>query len=133
MKILVTGGAGYIGSHTVRALQKAGHTPIVLDNLSRGHVESLPEGVEFINMDIADAGLADVLKAKGIEGVMHFAAHSQVGESMKDPMIYYENNVVVHSVSLNLSVKPVSNILYSPLLPPFMANLKLYRLKKMHV
>ncbi|WP_295240999.1 UDP-glucose 4-epimerase GalE [Veillonella sp.] len=94
MKILVTGGAGYIGSHTVRALQKAGHTPIVLDNLSRGHVESLPEGVEFINMDIADAGLADVLKAKGIEGVMHFAAHSQVGESMKDPMIYYENNVV---------------------------------------
>ena len=74
--------------------KKAGHTPIVLDNLSRGHVESLPEGVEFINMDIADAGLADVLKAKGIEGVMHFAAHSQVGESMKDPMIYYENNVV---------------------------------------
>ena len=69
MKILVTGGAGYIGSHTVRALQKAGHTPIVLDNLSRGHVESLPEGVEFINMDIADAGLADVLKAKGIEGL----------------------------------------------------------------
>ena len=68
--------------------KKAGHTPIVLDNLSRGHVESLPEGVEFINMDIADAGLADVLKAKGIEGVMHFAAHSQVGESMKDPMIY---------------------------------------------
>ena len=94
MAILVLGGAGYIGSHTVRALQKAGHTPIVLDNLSRGHVESLPEGVEFINMDIADAGLADVLKAKGIEGVMHFAAHSQVGESMKDPMIYYENNVV---------------------------------------
>lgn len=94
MNILVTGGAGYIGSHTVRALQKAGHTPIVLDNLSRGHVESLPAGVEFINMDIADPALVNLLKEKQIDGVMHFAAHSQVGESMTNPMIYYENNVV---------------------------------------
>ncbi|KAF1682873.1 UDP-glucose 4-epimerase GalE [Veillonella sp. R32] len=94
MNILVTGGAGYIGSHTVRALQKAGHTPIVLDNLSRGHVESLPAGVEFINMDIADPALVKLLKEKQIDGVMHFAAHSQVGESMTNPMIYYENNVV---------------------------------------
>lgn len=94
MNILVTGGAGYIGSHTVRALQKAGHTPVVLDNLSRGHVESLPAGVEFINMDIADPALVNLLKEKQIDGVMHFAAHSQVGESMVNPMIYYENNVV---------------------------------------
>ncbi|WP_295238908.1 UDP-glucose 4-epimerase GalE [Veillonella sp.] len=94
MNILVTGGAGYIGSHTVRALQKAGHTPIVLDNLSRGHVESLPAGVEFINMDIADPALVNLLKEKQIDGVMHFAAHSQVGESMTNPVIYYENNVV---------------------------------------
>ncbi|WP_298705788.1 UDP-glucose 4-epimerase GalE [uncultured Veillonella sp.] len=94
MKILVTGGAGYIGSHTVRALCKAGHTPIVLDNLSCGHVESLPDGVEFIEMDIADPSLVNVLKDKGIEGIMHFAAHSQVGESMVNPAIYYENNVV---------------------------------------
>lgn len=94
MNILVTGGAGYIGSHTVRALQKAGHTPIVLDNLSRGHVESLPAEVEFINMDIADPALVNLLKEKQIDGVMHFAAHSQVGESMTNPMIYYENNVV---------------------------------------
>ena len=54
MNILVTGGAGYIGSHTVRALQQAGYTPIIVDNLSRGHVESIPEGVTFYNMDIAD-------------------------------------------------------------------------------
>ncbi|WP_251440948.1 UDP-glucose 4-epimerase GalE [Veillonella intestinalis] len=94
MNILVTGGAGYIGSHTVRALQKAGHTPVVLDNLSRGHVESLPANVEFINMDIADTALVNLLKEKQIDGVMHFAAHSQVGESMTNPMIYYENNVV---------------------------------------
>ncbi|WP_251454610.1 UDP-glucose 4-epimerase GalE [Veillonella intestinalis] len=94
MNILVTGGAGYIGSHTVRALQKAGHTPVVLDNLSRGHVESLPANVEFINMDIADPALVNLLKEKQIDGVMHFAAHSQVGESMTNPMIYYENNVV---------------------------------------
>lgn len=94
MKILVTGGAGYIGSHTVRALCKAGHTPIVLDNLSRGHVESLPAGVEFIEMDIADPTLSQVLQDKGVEGIMHFAAHSQVGESMVNPSIYYENNVV---------------------------------------
>ena len=53
MNILVTGGAGYIGSHTVRALQQAGYTPIIVDNLSRGHVESIPEGVQFYNMDIA--------------------------------------------------------------------------------
>lgn len=94
MNILVTGGAGYIGSHTVRALCKAGHTPIVLDNLSRGHVESLPAGVEFIEMDIADPNVVDVIKTHNIEGIMHFAAHSQVGESMVNPSIYYENNVV---------------------------------------
>ena len=49
MNILVTGGAGYIGSHTVRALQQAGYTPIIVDNLSRGHIESIPDGVTFYN------------------------------------------------------------------------------------
>ena len=94
MNILVTGGAGYIGSHTVRALQQAGYTPIIVDNLSRGHVESIPEGVTFYNMDIADPKLVDIMKEHHIIGVMHFAAHSQVGESMVNPAIYYENNVV---------------------------------------
>ena len=94
MKLLVTGGAGYIGSHTARALLKAGHTPVILDNLSRGHVESIPKGVTFLEMDIADSRLVEVLKAEKIEGIMHFAAHSQVGESMVNPAIYYENNVV---------------------------------------
>lgn len=94
MKILVTGGAGYIGSHTVRALLAAGHEPVILDNLSRGHVGSIPEKVHFIQMDIADAGLGQVLAEEKIESIMHFAAHSQVGESMTNPAIYYENNVV---------------------------------------
>ena len=94
MNILVTGGAGYIGSHTVRALKQAGYTPIIVDNLSRGHVESIPEGVQFYNMDIADPKLVDIMKKHNIVGVMHFAAHSQVGESMVNPAIYYENNVV---------------------------------------
>ena len=75
MNILVTGGAGYIGSHTVRALQQAGYTPIIVDNLSRGHVESIPEGVKFYNMDIADPKLVGIMKEQ-------------------NPAIYYENNVV---------------------------------------
>lgn len=94
MKLLVTGGAGYIGSHTVKALLAAGHEPVVLDNLSRGHVAAVPAGVAFINKDIADPNLAELLREEQIEGIMHFAAHSQVGESMVNPAIYYENNVV---------------------------------------
>ena len=94
MNILVTGGAGYIGSHTVRALLKAGYTPIVVDNFSRGHRSSIPEGVTYLEMDIADLKMVNVLQDNHIEGIMHFAAHSQVGESMVNPAIYYENNVV---------------------------------------
>ncbi len=94
MNILVTGGAGYIGSHTVRALLRAGHKPIIVDNLSRGHKASVPDGVICLEMDIADPAMVKVMKDYSIEGIMHFAAHSQVGESMVHPSIYYENNVV---------------------------------------
>lgn len=94
MKILVTGGAGYIGSHTVKALQKAGHSPIVLDNLDRGHRQAVPEDIPFFQKNIMDEDMASFMKEQGIEGIMHFAAHSQVGESMEKPNIYYENNVV---------------------------------------
>ena len=94
MNILVTGGAGYIGSHTVRALLSAGFTPIIVDNFSRGHRGSIPEGVTTIEMDIADPKMVNILKEYNIKGIMHFAAHSQVGESMQNPSIYYENNVV---------------------------------------
>ncbi len=94
MNILVTGGAGYIGSHTVRALIDAGFTPIVVDNFSRGHRSAIPKGIKVIELDIADSKLVNIMKEDNIKGIMHFAAHSQVGESMINPSIYYENNVV---------------------------------------
>ncbi len=94
MKVLVTGGAGYIGSHTVRALLAAGHEVCVLDNLSRGHRGAVPKGIPFYENDIMDAEVVDIIRREKIESIMHFAAHSQVGESMENPAIYYENNVV---------------------------------------
>ncbi len=94
MHILITGGAGYIGSHTVRALAAAGMTPVVFDNLSTGHEESVPEGVTLVKGDIHDIKLvSETLKKYEIDGVIHFAASSLVGESMTDPAKYYENNV----------------------------------------
>lgn len=94
MNILVTGGAGYIGSHTVRALIHAGFTPIVVDNFSRGHRNAIPSDVKVIELDIANPKIINVLRDNNIKGIIHFAAHSQVGESMINPSIYYENNVV---------------------------------------
>ena len=94
MKILVAGGAGYIGSHTVRALVKAGHTPVVLDNLSHGHRGAVPEGVLFKQANIEDSDVSAWMRQEGIEGMMHFAASIEVGESMKNPALYYKNNVV---------------------------------------
>ena len=95
MNVLVTGGAGYIGSHTVRALLERGCRVIVLDNLSRGHRGAVPDGVRLVVEDIhhVDA-VSALLTEEGIDAVMHFAAHSQVGESMEKPTIYYDNNVV---------------------------------------
>lgn len=83
MRVLVTGGAEYIGCHTVRRLLKAGHEAVVYDNLSRGHVEAV-KGVPFVEGDIADVdNVEQVIKGYGISAIMHFAAHSQVGESVR--------------------------------------------------
>ncbi|MBS3174851.1 UDP-glucose 4-epimerase GalE [Candidatus Woesearchaeota archaeon] len=92
--ILVTGGAGYIGSITVRRLLEEGYNVIVLDNLSRGHIESVPAGVEFIEGDIADEEKVEsLLKKYSISSVIHFAAYAYVGESVENPSLYFENNI----------------------------------------
>ena len=92
MSILVTGGAGYIGSHTVRYLQEKGEDVIVVDNLQTGHRDSV--NVEkFYKIDLRDSDLDKVFKENNIEGVIHFAANSLVGVSVKEPLDYFDNNV----------------------------------------
>lgn len=93
MRVLVTGGAGYIGSHIVVDLLRHGHDPIVLDNLSRGHSEAV--GSErFIQGDTRDGALVQkILEGEKVEAVIHFAADSQVGESVQVPSKYFNNNI----------------------------------------
>jgi UDP-glucose 4-epimerase len=93
VKLLVTGGAGYIGSVVAHQLLRGGHETVVLDNLSKGHEKALPEGARFVKGDLLDAeGTRDAL-AEGFDGVLHFAALSLVGESVGQPERYYRNNV----------------------------------------
>ncbi|MFQ5491412.1 MAG: UDP-glucose 4-epimerase GalE [Phycisphaerae bacterium] len=94
MKILVTGGAGYVGSHCVRALCEAGHEVVVLDNLSAGHAGAVDERARMVQGDLGDGDLVDQTLAAGVEAVMHFAASADVGESVRDPLKYYQNNAV---------------------------------------
>jgi len=105
--ILVTGGAGYIGSHTVRQLTKQGVKVIVLDNLVYGHRDAIvDEGVELVVGDIGDATLLDQLFSQHqIQAVVHFAAYAYVGESVTDPIKYYENNTAKPLVLLNTMQK----------------------------
>lgn len=92
--ILVTGGAGYIGSHTVAELKKCGFTPIVFDNLSTGHEAAVPEDVQLVEGDIHNVEFTrHILEQFAIDAVVHFAASSLVGESMTNPSKYYFNNV----------------------------------------
>lgn len=97
MRVLVTGGAGYIGSHTVKALIEAGHEVVVFDDLSTGHkeaVERIGKGIPFVLGDVARPGdLARALEQYEVDAVMHFAAKSLVGESMQNPAKYYHYNV----------------------------------------
>src|SRR5215467_13696592 len=92
-RILVTGGAGYIGSHTCKALAAAGYAPVVLDDLSTGHRWAVKWG-PLITADIADrTQVSKTLEAFRIEAVIHFAAHAYVGESVEQPRKYFDNNV----------------------------------------
>ena len=92
MKLLVTGGAGYVGSVCAAHLVDAGHDVTVLDDLSTGHKDAVPEGARLVNADLAEA--ADEVLADGFDGVLHFAAKSLVGESVERPELYWNGNVV---------------------------------------
>ncbi|MGE0363462.1 MAG: UDP-glucose 4-epimerase GalE [Vicinamibacterales bacterium] len=92
-RVLVTGGAGYIGSHAVKALRAAGHAVVVLDDLSAGHAEAV-RGVPLVRARVHDsAAVRATLREHGIDAVMHFAAWLTVSESVRQPAKYYENNV----------------------------------------
>src|SRR3954451_486434 len=94
MRILVTGGAGYVGSHCLRRLLAAGHECVVYDNVSRGHGAAVPPGL-LVEGDLNDeARLTALLRERRIDAVMHFAALALVGESVENPELYYRNNVL---------------------------------------
>ena len=101
MRILVTGGAGYIGSHTVRQLLAGGHEVTVLDSLCHGHREAVPAD-RLVVGDLRDAAFVDgLLSGRGVEAVVHFAAFTSVGESVADPAAYYANNLLCSLQLLN--------------------------------
>jgi UDP-glucose-4-epimerase GalE len=94
-RVLVTGGAGYIGSHAVRALQDAGHDVVVLDDFSAGHQQAVPTNVPIVRANtVRQEVVLDALRQYQIDAVMHFAAWLDVGASVRDPLGYYQNNVV---------------------------------------
>ena len=94
MAVLICGGAGYVGSHNVKAFTEHGEQVIVVDSLETGHRASVPEGVKFYKTDIRDSEALDKVFAENdIESVIHFCAYSLVGESMEKPLKYFDNNV----------------------------------------
>ncbi|MBN2908315.1 UDP-glucose 4-epimerase GalE [Polycladomyces sp. WAk] len=114
MAILVTGGAGYIGSHTVSELLDHGEEVIVLDNLEKGHREAVLAPT-FIHGDVRDRDLLDrIFRRYDVEAVVHFAAYSLVGDSMKDPLAYYDNNVAAAQILLTKMIEHgVKRIVFS--------------------
>ena len=93
MTVLITGGAGYIGSHTARLLEEMGRSVVVLDTLERGYRDSV-DGIDLVVGDIADSRLVGkVCRKYDVDSVIHFAAYKAVGESMSEPLRYYRNNV----------------------------------------
>lgn len=106
MNILVTGGAGYIGSATAEALVRNGHSVTVYDSLATGHRAAVPDGAAFIQADLSDSQvLAQALGDGHFDAVMHFAASIEAGDSMKDPGRFYQNNVANSLTLLDTAVR----------------------------
>ncbi|MBQ8297190.1 MAG: UDP-glucose 4-epimerase GalE [Ruminococcus sp.] len=106
MRILVLGGAGYIGSHTALELIRAGHEVVIADNLVTGYKRAVPESAVFYEGDLSDfAFLDNIFKLKEIDAVIHFAAFSLVGESVTNPLKYYSNNLCGTKILLDAMVK----------------------------
>lgn len=115
MSILVCGGAGYIGSHTVHQLINENKDVIIVDNLQTGHMKAVNKKAKFYKGDIRDSSFLDkVFEENNIEAVIHFAANSLVGESMTKPLLYFNNNVYGMQVLLESMVKHnIKNIVFS--------------------
>ena len=115
MNILVTGGAGYIGSHCTKILLERGENVTVVDNLSTGYKQAVDPRAQFYQVDIKDKDrLKAILRIENIEAVIHFAAFSLVGESMQKPLKYYDNNVYGTKVLLDAMVEAnVKTIVFS--------------------
>ena len=119
-RVLVTGGAGYIGSHTVRELQRCGYDPIVLDNFIYGHKYILENvlKVPYVKGQVGDKKLLDLILSgnhpsfseKKVEAIIHFAAYAYVNESIKDPYLYYQNNLIETFHLLETLLKPIHKI-----------------------
>ena len=113
MRILVLGGAGYIGSHTVYELIDAGYEVVIIDNLLTGFKEAIHPEAKFYEGDIRDKKFLDeVFSKEKIDGVIHFAASSQVGESMTNPLKYYNNNLCGTEVLLESKMEHGIDRLY---------------------
>jgi len=115
MTVLVTGGAGYIGSHTVRALHEASESVVVIDNLSTGFSALIPEGVPLFIGDAADENLVEgVIEQHGVEAIIHFAGSIVVPESIRNPLLYYRNNTMTTQSLLKAAVKRgISRFIFS--------------------
>lgn len=113
MKLLVTGGAGYVGSVCAAVLVEEGHDVTIIDNFSTGNREAVPAGARLVEGDVADVA-EEVLAEGGFEGVVHFAARSLVGESVEIPADYWEHNVVTSLKLLNaMRAHDVKNLVFS--------------------
>ena len=115
MRLLVLGGAGYIGSHTAVELLESGHEVVIVDSLVTGYEAAVPEGASFYQGDIRDYDfLNNLFKKEAIDAVIHFAAFSLVGESVTDPLKYYENNLYGTKVLLKAMIdNGVNKIVFS--------------------